>query len=73
MVLVIILTLMTTMMVLLMPMMLFHWTLREVDTDADGIGNNADTDDDNDGVADVDDAFPLDASESLDTDGWYWK
>ena len=39
-----------------------------VDTDADGIGNNADTDDDNDGVADVDDAFPLDASESLDTD-----
>ena len=35
-----------------------------VDTDLDGIGNNADTDDDNDGVADANDAFPLDASRS---------
>ena len=35
--------------------------------DIDGIGNNADTDDD--GVADGDDAFPLDNSESVDTDG----
>jgi len=39
-----------------------------LDTDADGIGNNADTDDDNDGVDDTDDAFPLDATESIDTD-----
>jgi hypothetical protein len=38
------------------------------DTDKDGIGNNADTDDDGDGVLDSDDPFPLDASESLDTD-----
>lgn len=35
-----------------------------VDTDADGIGNNADTDDDNDGVLDADDAYPLDSSRS---------
>ena len=28
----------------------------------------ADTDDDNDGVLDEDDAFPLDATESVDTD-----
>ena len=40
-----------------------------MDSDADGIGNNADPDDDNDSVLDGDDAFPLDASESLDTDG----
>lgn len=39
------------------------------DTDNDGVGNNADTDDDNDGVSDSFDAFPLDASESEDTDG----
>jgi hypothetical protein len=39
-----------------------------LDTDGDQIGNNADPDDDNDSVADVNDAFPLDASESLDTD-----
>ena len=30
-----------------------------IDTDSDGIGNNADTDDDNDGVLDVDDENPL--------------
>ena len=35
----------------------------------DGIGNNADLDDDNDLVIDANDIFPLDASESLDTDG----
>jgi hypothetical protein len=29
----------------------------------------SDLDDDNDGVGDLDDAFPLNASESLDTDG----
>ncbi|NDF34141.1 MAG: hypothetical protein EB157_06230, partial [Euryarchaeota archaeon] len=37
-------------------------------TDGDGIGNNSDTDDDNDGVADTNDAFPLDSEETLDTD-----
>ena len=31
-----------------------------MDTDSDGIGNNADTDDDGDGVADGSDALPLD-------------
>ena len=31
-------------------------------------GNNADTDDDGDGVEDSSDAFPLDAAESVDTD-----
>ena len=35
----------------------------------DGIGNNnADKDDDNDGVEDKKDAFPLDDTENLDTD-----
>ena len=38
------------------------------DTDGDGIPNETDTDDDGDGVLDVNDAFPLDASESVDTD-----
>jgi hypothetical protein len=38
------------------------------DIDGDGIGDNADPDDDNDGVDDVDDAFPYDPTESLDTD-----
>ena len=33
-----------------------------MDTDFDGIGNNADTDDDGDMVLDSDDAFPLDAT-----------
>ncbi|MCP4874687.1 MAG: hypothetical protein GY896_04330, partial [Gammaproteobacteria bacterium] len=32
-------------------------------------GDNGDPDDDNDGTPDVSDAFPLDPSESLDTDG----
>mgnify|MGYP000442162865 FL=1 len=39
------------------------------DTDYDGIRNSEDTDDDNDGVLDVDDAFPIDDTESVDTDG----
>jgi hypothetical protein len=43
--------------------------LEQIDSDSDGIGNNADIDDDNDGVIDVADAFPLDDSEALDTDG----
>jgi Ca2+-binding RTX toxin-like protein len=38
------------------------------DNDLDGIGNNADPDDDNDGVLDLADAFPFDENESLDTD-----
>lgn len=41
----------------------------DTDTDGDGIFDKTDTDDDNDGVLDVNDAFPLDASESIDTDG----
>ena len=32
-------------------------------------GDNADTDDDGDGVLDAEDAFPLDPTESVDTDG----
>ena len=40
-----------------------------MDTDADGIGNNTDDDDDGDGVLDINDAFPIDASETIDTDG----
>ena len=32
------------------------------------IGNNADTDDDGDGVIDSEDAFPLDNTETTDTD-----
>ncbi|MFL2495524.1 MAG: hypothetical protein ACJ0RL_07955 [Porticoccaceae bacterium] len=44
-----------------------------MDTDLDGIGNNADTDDDNDGVLDSLDFYPLDASKTneqlLDIDG----
>jgi len=39
------------------------------DTDGDGTPDNADTNDDNDAALDVDDAFPLDASETVDTDG----
>ncbi|MDB2366795.1 hypothetical protein N9V76_00005, partial [Candidatus Poseidoniales archaeon] len=35
----------------------------------DGTGDNADTDDDGDNVPDADDAFPLDSTESIDTDG----
>jgi hypothetical protein len=38
------------------------------DTDSDGIVDEVDIDDDNDGVNDLDDAFPLNASETEDTD-----
>jgi len=38
------------------------------DTDGDGETDNIDLDDDNDNVDDVDDAFPLDETESIDTD-----
>jgi hypothetical protein len=41
----------------------------QADNDSDGEGDICDLDDDNDGTADTDDAFPLNASESLDTDG----
>jgi hypothetical protein len=40
----------------------------QLDTDSDSEGNACDNDDDNDGVEDTADAFPLDASESADTD-----
>ena len=39
------------------------------DFDSDGIADTVDEDDDNDGTLDVDDVFPLDATETLDTDG----
>ena len=39
------------------------------DTDHDGIPNNQDEDDDNDGVNDEDDVAPLDPNEHTDTDG----
>ena len=39
------------------------------DTDGDGEIDNVDDDDDGDGVLDVDDVFPLDSGESVDTDG----
>lgn len=38
------------------------------DFDEDGLGNVCDDDDDNDGVNDENDAFPLDPTESVDTD-----
>ena len=38
------------------------------DFDNDGTGDNADTDDDNDGVIDVDDAFPFDSDNGVTTD-----
>ena len=34
-----------------------------------GIGNNADVDDDGDGIPDTEDAFPLDPDETTDSDG----
>lgn len=41
----------------------------QTNTDGDAQGDACDPDDDNDGVADENDAFPLDASEWVDTDG----
>ena len=40
----------------------------DLDSDGDGIFNYLDDDDDNDGVNDAFDAFPLDAAETMDTD-----
>ena len=49
---------------------LFPFNEREcIDTDGDGIGDNADMDADNDGIIDSLDDFPLDPNESKDTDG----
>jgi len=39
------------------------------DNDGDAIGDVCDTDDDNDGVLDINDAFPTNPLETLDTDG----
>ena len=39
------------------------------DSDGDGLANDLDPDDDNDGVADVQDAFPLEPGETADADG----
>ena len=44
-------------------------TASAVDTDGDGIPDEIDPDDDNDGVDDSSDAFPLDPTEWEDTDG----
>jgi hypothetical protein len=43
--------------------------VRLIDQDGDGIRNEEDSDDDNDGVPDTADALPLDPTESVDTDG----
>ena len=40
-----------------------------IDTDSDSIVDCVDLDDDNDGVDDINDAFPLNSDETLDTDG----
>ena len=40
-----------------------------LDADNDGIGDNADSDDDNDGIRDIDDDFPNNPVEGTDTDG----
>lgn len=41
----------------------------QANSDSDELGNACDSDDDNDGVRDADDDFPLDPDESIDTDG----
>ena len=43
-----------------------RWKLTAMDSDGDGTDNLTDTDDDNDGVLDVDDALPLDPNSSTD-------
>lgn len=40
-----------------------------IDTDSDSIVDCVDLDDDNDGVKDINDAFPLNSDETVDTDG----
>lgn len=44
-------------------------TYADIDTDADNVPNRIDLDDDNDGVLDANDQFPLDPTRSKDTDG----
>lgn len=44
-------------------------TSASLDFDADGLPDDSDRDDDNDGIADVDDAFPFNGQEFEDTDG----
>ena len=46
----------------------FRQARYQLDSDFDGAENALDTDDDNDGVADTEDAFPLDPMESADND-----
>ena len=41
----------------------------QINSDDDQLGDACDEDDDNDGVIDSEDAFPLDGSEAVDTDG----
>lgn len=41
----------------------------QINTDGDSQGDKCDTDDDGDGVPDLEDAFPLNNQESVDTDG----
>jgi hypothetical protein len=41
----------------------------QLNSDTDAMGDACDADDDNDGVLDVNDAFPTDSSESADSDG----
>ena len=41
----------------------------QLDTDTDGFGDACDADDDDDGTADTNDAFPLNADETVDSDG----
>lgn len=46
------------------------WTFTTwLDRDGDGVPEDIDPDDDNDGVNDTEDAFPLDPDETVDTDG----
>ncbi len=45
-----------------------HANPQQEDQNSDGEGNACDVDDDGDGVDDIDDAFPLDPTETLDTD-----
>jgi len=45
------------------------YQVHDIDSDKDGTLDSIDADDDNDGIADEDDAFPFDRNESADFDG----